>query len=178
MSEKNALDLSSIDPPVWRVMVDGVVYGPYTMGQMRGFSEEGRLLESSQVAQDDGGAFMLARTHPELMSLFQTQPQPQPPVETLEPELANYLVSVQSNADGRRAAISLLNEIGRFSELMPGCFIVYADISIVDLRAQLATLLAERGRCVIVNASTGQLAWMGLTGDADTHAKLIWKREP
>lgn len=175
MSEKNALDLSSIDPPIWRVMVDGAVYGPYTMGQMRGFSEEGRLLETSQVAQDDGGAFMPARTHPELMPLFQTVPQT--PVESLEPELANYLVSVQSNADGRRAAISLLNEIGRFSELMPGCFIVHADISIVDLRSQLATLLAERGRCVIVNASTGQLAWMGLTGDADTHAKLIWKRE-
>lgn len=175
MSEKNALDLSSIDPPVWRVMVDGVVYGPYTMGQMRGFREEGRLLEASHVAQDDGGAFLPAQSHPELMPLFQAEPQQ--PIETTEPELANYLVSMQTNADGRRAAISLLNEVGRFSELMPGCFIVHAEISIVELRSQLATLLAERGRCVIVNATSGQLAWMGLTGDADTHAKLIWKRD-
>jgi len=175
MSEKNALDLSSIDPPVWRVMVDGVVYGPYTMGQMRSFREEGRLLEASQVAQDDGGAFLPAQSHPEMMALFHATPQQ--PIETPEPEFANYMVSIQTNADGRRAAISLLNEVGRFSELMPGCFIVHAEISIVELRAQLSTLLAERGRCVIVNATSGQLAWMGLTGDADTHAKLIWKRD-
>ena len=156
-------------------MVDGVVYGPYTMGQMRSFSEEGRLLEGSQVAQDDGGAFVPAQSHPELAPLFRAAPQQ--PVETPEPEVANYFVSIQSNADGRRAAISLLNEIGRFSELMPGCFIIHTDTSIVELRSQLATLLAERGRCVIVNATTGQLAWMGLSGDADTHAKLIWKRD-
>ncbi|MEL7389943.1 MAG: hypothetical protein AAFN76_09195, partial [Pseudomonadota bacterium] len=68
-------------------------------------------------------------------------------------------------------------EIGRFSELMPGCFILRSDIGMVELRSQLSTLLAERGRCVIVNASTDQLAWFGLSADADTHAKLIWKRD-
>lgn len=174
MSDKHALDLSAIDPPIWRVMVEDVVYGPYTMGQMRSFAEEGRLLESSQVAHDDGGAFLNARLHPELCELFlapTTKPE-------MPPEPANYLISIQSNADGRRAVISLLNEIGRFSELMPGCFILHTTRALVDLRAQLSTLLAERGRCVIVNASSGQLAWMGLTSDASTHAKLIWKREP
>ncbi len=175
MPDKNALDLSSIDPPIWRIMVDDVVYGPYTMGQMQSFAEEGRLLETSQVAQDDGGAFLLARAHPDLMSMFQA-PSYEP---AAEPELApaNYLVSIQTDGDGRRAVIALLNELGKFSELMPGCFIVHSASSVVELRAQLSTLLAERGRCVIVNASTGQLAWMGLTTDANTHAKLIWKRD-
>lgn len=175
MPDKNALDLSSIDPPIWRIMVDDVVYGPYTMGQMQSFAEEGRLLETSQVAQDDGGAFLLARAHPDLMSLFQAPAYAPAVAAALEP--ANYLVSIQTDGDGRRAVISLLNELGKFSELMPGCFIVHSATSVVDLRAQLSTLLAERGRCVIVNASTGQLAWMGLTSDADTHAKLIWKRD-
>ena len=175
MSDKNALDLSSIDPPIWRVMVDTVVYGPYTMGQMQSFAEEGRLLETSQIAQGDGGAFLQARAHTELMPLFQAPagiPMPEP---DLEP--ANYLVSIQTDGDGRRAVITLLNELGRFSELMPGCFIVHSNAPVIELRAQLATLLAERGRCVIVNASTGQLAWMGLTADANTHANLIWKRD-
>ncbi|MEM9178872.1 MAG: hypothetical protein AAGA89_04140 [Pseudomonadota bacterium] len=176
MSDKNALDLSSIDPPIWRIMVEDIVYGPYTMGQMRSFAEEGRLLESSQVAYDDGGAFVNARMHPELCELF-LAPAPTPKGE-IAPEPANYLVSVQTDADGRRAVISLLNEIGRFSELMPGCFILHTTQAVVDLRSQISTLLAERGRCVIVNATTGQLAWMGLTSDANTHAKLIWKREP
>ncbi|MEL7108497.1 MAG: hypothetical protein AAGJ68_09310 [Pseudomonadota bacterium] len=175
MSDKSALDLSSIDPPVWRIMVDGVVYGPYTLGQMRTFADEGRVLETSQVAQSDGGAFMLARAHAELMPLFQA-PAPSSPVDAA-PELANFLVNVQTDGDGRRAVIALLNDIGRFSELMPGCFIVHAPTTIVDLRAQLSTLLAERGRCVVVNASTGQLAWLGLSEDANAHAKLIWKRD-
>ena len=175
MSDKNALDLSSIDPPIWRVMVDDVVYGPYTMGQMQSFAEEGRLLETSQVAQDDGGAFLLARAHPDLMSLFQA-PAHVPSAETVV-EPVNYLVTIQTDGDGRRAVIALLNALGKFSELMPGCFIVHSTTPVVELRAQLSTLLAERGRCVIVNASTGQLAWMGLTTDADTHAKLIWKRD-
>lgn len=175
MSDENALDLSSIDPPVWRVMVNDVVYGPYTMGQMQAFAEEGRLLDSSQVAHDDGGAFLHARLHPELCELFLAETPT--PIQDSPPEPANFLVSVQTDADGRRAVISLLNEIGKFSELMPGCFILHATQPVVDLRAQLSTLLAERGRCVIVNATTGQLAWMGLTSDADTHAKLIWKRD-
>lgn len=175
MQDKSALDLSSIDPPVWRIMVDGVVYGPYTLGQMRTFANEGRVIETSQVAQSDGGAFINARAHAELMPFFQAPaPTPQPDAG---PEPANILVTVQTDGDGRRAVIALLNEIGRFSELMPGCFIVHATTSIVDLRSQLSTLLAERGRCVVVNATTGQLAWMGLSEDANTHAKLIWKRE-
>lgn len=175
MLDKSALDLSSIDPPVWRIMVDGVVYGPYTLGQMRTFADERRVLETSQVAQSDGGAFMLARAHAELMPLFQA-PAPSPSAD-VEPELANFLVNVQTDGDGRRAVIALLNDVGRFSELMPGCFIVHASTTIVDLQAQLSTLLAERGRCVVVNATTGQLAWMGLSEDANTHAKLIWKRD-
>jgi len=37
-------------------------------------------------------------------------------------------------------------------------------------------VLAERGKFVIVNADTGQLAWMGLGSDADEHARTVWKR--
>ncbi|MEO1660249.1 MAG: hypothetical protein AAFR51_04625 [Pseudomonadota bacterium] len=171
MPDKTALDLSSIDPPIWRVIVDEAVYGPYTLGQMKVFVAEGRLHSASKVAQGDGGAFLLAHQHIDLKSLFGPDP-----AAKAEPQASNYLVTLQTDGDGRRAAISLFNEIGRFAELMPGCFIVDTTQTIVDLRAQLSTLLAERGRCVIVNARTGQLGWMGLKQDADTHAKLIWKR--
>ena len=175
MSDENALDLSSIDPPIWRVIVEEVVYGPYTLGQMKTFVEEGRLRESSKVAQGDGGAFSLAYQHADLRALFVAEDAGATPEDT--PQASNYMVTLQTDGDGRRAAISLFNEIGRFAELMPGCFIVDTTHTIVELRAQLSTLLAERGRCVIVNARTGQLGWMGLRPDADAHAKLIWKRD-
>ena len=175
MPDKNALDLSSIDPPIWRIMVEGAVYGPYTFGQLQSFAAEGRLSEASKVANGDGGAFLIARSHAELASLFQTQPDDAAPVENEAP--SNYFLTVQTDGDGRRAVIMLLNEVGTFSELMPGSFILTSTQTIVELRAQLSTVLAERGRCVIVNARTGQLAWMGLKPDADAHAKLIWKRD-
>ena len=175
MSDKNALDLSSIDPPVWRIMVEGAVYGPYTFGQLQAFAAEGRLSETSKVANGDGGDFLLARAHAELMPLFQAQPSSNMPIENTEP--SNYFLTVQTDGDGRRAVIALLNEFGTFSELMPGSFIVSSMQTIVELRAQVSTVLAERGKCVIVNARTGQLAWMGLNSDADAHAKLIWKRD-
>ena len=175
MPDKNALDLSSIDPPIWRIMVDEVVYGPYTFGQLQSFAAEGRLNETSKVANGDGGAFIPAHSHTELASLFHAQGRETAPVESDVP--SNYFLTVQTDGDGRRAVIMFLNEVGTFSELMPGSFILTSTQTIVELRAQLSTVLAERGRCVIVNARTGQLAWMGLKPDADAHAKLIWKRD-
>lgn len=175
MASNDALDLSSIDPPIWRIMVNGVVYGPYTLGQMRNFVDEGRLLSSSRVASGDGGAFISAFEHRTLRDLFSADTPSSPPTEL--PDAANYLISARSDSDGRAGLISLLNQIGRFSELMPGTFILHAEISAVDLHNQLSTVLAERGKFVIANTNTGQLAWMGLGADADHHARAIWKRK-
>lgn len=175
MASNDALDLSSIDPPIWRMMVSGVVYGPYTLGQMRNFVEEGRLMASSQVASGDGGAFVSAFEHRTLRDLFAADTVTSPPTE--RPEAANFLITARTDRDGRAGLISLLNQTGRFSELMPGTFILHAEISAVDLHNQLSTVLAERGKFVIANTNTGQLAWMGLGADADHHARAIWKRK-
>ncbi|MHA7901338.1 MAG: hypothetical protein ACX94B_15865 [Henriciella sp.] len=175
MVDRNALDLSAIDPPIWRVMVDGAVYGPYTLGQMKVFAEEGRLLDTSKVASGDGGAFLSAFEHKELRSLIPgyTTPIAAAPTE----QAANFLITLQSDGDGRRAAIAVLNKAGRFAELMPGCFILHSVMPIKRLREDLSTVLAERGRFVIVNASSGRLAWMGLSPDANDFAKAVWKRD-
>ncbi len=175
MSNGNALDLSSIDPPIWRVMVEDVVYGPYTLGQMKTFAEEGRILDTSKIASGDGGAFKSAFEHTEIRNLIPAyQRQNEPEAELAS---ANYLITLQSNGDGRRAAIAVLNETGTFAELMPGCFILRAAVSIRSLREKLSTVLAERGRFVIVNASSGRLTWMGLSQDANTHAKRVWTKD-
>lgn len=175
MTSNDALDLSSIDPPVWRIMVGEVAYGPYTLGQMRSFAEEGRLLASSRVARGDGGAFTAAFEYRPLRDLFAAEADEPPPVE--QSEAANFMISVRTDSDGRSGVISLLNQVGRFSELMPGTFILHAEISLVALHGQLSTILAERGKFVLANTKTGQLAWMGLGPDADHHARAIWKRE-
>lgn len=174
MAPNDALDLSAIDPPIWRIMVGDVVYGPYTFGQMQSFVEEGRLSPASRVACDEDGAFSPALEHSALRVLFAANETPEPADRI---EAANYLITARTDGDGRRALIAVLNEIGRFSELMSGTFILNAEISLLDLQGQLATILAERGKVVIVNAGTGQLAWSGLGPDADQHARAIWKRQ-
>ena len=176
MSDRNALDLSSVDPPIWRVMVDEAVYGPYTLGQMKAFAEEGRLADMSMVAAGDGGAFKNAFEHPELRPLIPGRAEAPKADAQITP--SNFFITIQSDADGRRAVISLLNTTGRFAELMPGSFILNATISVTALREKLSTVLAERGRFVIANASTGQLAWMGLKDEAGGYAKTVWKRAP
>jgi hypothetical protein len=175
MALNDALDLSQIDPPIWRIAVAGVVYGPYTFGQMKSFAEEDRIRSHSSVANGDGGAFYLASEHPELSPLFADDTPTRTPEDA--PEAANYLITIRTDGDGRRAMIALLNQMGRFAELMPGTFVLNAPVSALDLRNQLATVLAERGKFVIVNADSGQLAWMGLGADIDQHARTVWKRD-
>ena len=175
MASNDALDLSQIDPPVWRIKVADAVYGPYTLGQMRGFIEEGRVNAASRVTQGVDGEFLSARDKSELSPFFPNEPEATSP--EIRAKAANFVVTAQTDGDGRRAVISAFNQIGRFSELMPGTFILNAEISAFDLRNQLSTILAERGKFVIVNADTGQLAWMGLGADIDQHARAIWKRK-
>jgi len=154
-------------------MVADVVYGPYTLGQMRGFIEEGRLAAKSRVARGDGGEFRAAGAYLDFAAEF---PHTPPPTRDDKPAPSNFLLTVQTDGDGRRAVISVLNQSGQFSELMAGTFILNAEMTAYDLRTQLSTVLAERGKFVIVNADTGQLAWMGLGTDTDQHARAVWKR--
>ena len=137
--------------------------------------EEDRIRSHSSVANGDGGAFYLASEHPELSPLFADDTPTRTPEDA--PEAANYLITIRTDGDGRRAMIALLNQMGRFAELMPGTFVLNAPVSALDLRNQLATVLAERGKFVIVNADSGQLAWMGLGADIDQHARTVWKRD-
>ena len=174
MAQKDALDLSAIDPPVWHIKVGDVVYGPYTLGQMRSFAAENRLQANSNVSREPDGNYSAALAHSDLRVLFDEADATT--ATAAAAEAANFLIALRTDADGRRAVIAVLNELGRFSELMSGTFILHAAISAFDLRNQLSTILAERGKFVIVNATTGQLAWMGLGSETDQHARAVWKR--
>ena len=172
MASDDALDLSEIDPPVWRIMASNVVYGPYTLGQMRGFHGEGRLAAASKVAEGDGGAFLAAAEHPALAGLFGAEPQR---AVMAEPAEANYLITARVKGESRAEIIRVLNEVGRFAELMPGTFVLNAAIGLSDLRKRLEAVTEAGDRLVIVNASNGRLAWLGLGPETDIHVRSVWK---
>jgi hypothetical protein len=160
MNNDETLDLSEIDPPIWRIMANDIVYGPYTLGQMRAFQTEGRVAMTSKVADGDGGAFMEAKDQPRLASLFRAVEQM--PVSLEAAAEANYLIGI-------------LNEIGRFAELMPGTFVLSAAISIGELRKRLNSVSEMGDKLVVVNADNGRLAWLGLGPETDIHVRSVWK---
>ena len=70
MVQKDALDLSAIDPPVWHIKVGDIVYGPYTLGQMRSFAAEDRLRANSSVARGAESTYSAALAYSDLRTLF------------------------------------------------------------------------------------------------------------
>ncbi len=175
MSSDDTLDLSQVDPPVWRVMVKQTVYGPYTLGQMRSFILEGRLSINSSTADGDGGAFMPAGEQPGLTRVFRQHLNPKQPETEAAP--ANHVVILRETGDSRRAIISALNEIGRFAEIMPGIYLLNTATRTAKLREHLSRVAAPDDRILIVNTDSGRLAWLGLPAKTNAHIRAVWKQK-
>jgi hypothetical protein len=173
MSREDTLDLAQVDPPVWRIMVGDVAYGPYTLGQMRSFLGEERLNIHSRVADGDGGAFMPAGEQPGLQSIFREHLTPQ---VNAEAEATNQVVIVRHVEGSRSAMIGVLNELGTFGEVMPGVYLINTTATTKALRDSLTAVSEDGDRILVVNAANGRLGWQGLGPEADTHIRAIWDR--
>ncbi|MEM5518391.1 hypothetical protein WNY37_15655 [Henriciella sp. AS95] len=169
--ESSALDLAEIDPPQWRVLVNGSVYGPYTLGQMQGFIRERRILEQTRVACGDGGAFTSASDHEGLSGLFGALKSP---AEDAGAEPANYLVIARLAATGEMQLISALNRLGKFAEVMPGVWALRSTARQARIRDRIHATIGSTDQVMIANATTGRLAWLNLGPEADIHIKTVW----
>ncbi|MBR9834332.1 MAG: hypothetical protein GYB42_03905 [Alphaproteobacteria bacterium] len=174
MSKQDILDLSQVDPSIWRVMVKDTVYGPYTLGQMRSFALEGRLTPHSRTAEGDGGAFIPASEQAALRPLFLQRPAEKTADAPARP--ANHIIVLKSLGDSRHRVIRVLNTIGRFVEIMPETFLVHTPTRTPKIRELINEVLDEKDRVVIVNASNGRLGWIGLGPELDSHIRAVWKR--
>lgn len=175
MASDEVLDLSDVDPPVWRLMVAGVVYGPYTLGQMRGFVAENRLTGDSKTAEGDGGAFIPAREHPGLAELFSARtPSPAP----TPGQLCNHVIVFRGVGDNRDEVIGLLNDHGTFCEVLPGTYLLQTLTQTPRLRELLEAVCEPDDRFMIVNADNGRLGWRGLGPEADVAVRTVWSKSP
>ncbi|MEM9938037.1 MAG: hypothetical protein AAF768_04265 [Pseudomonadota bacterium] len=172
MVSSEPLDLAEIDPPRWRIMTDDVVYGPYTLGQMRSFADEDRLRENSKVADGDGGAFIAAWDHDDLKLLFSPSSPPEAKTEPRQPD--NHMIFFRHVGESRAAALQMLNQLGKFAEMMPGVYLLSSAERTSQIRLQLAEISAPGDQIVVVNATRGRLAWAGLGDDTDALVQSIW----
>lgn len=176
MSSEQALDLSEMDPAEWRVLVNEVVYGPYTLGQMVGFIAEKRVGPGTQVAEGDGGAFLPAQQHHPLKAHLKEALRPSGQQEAVE-DVSNYLIIAKLTGTGEIQLVSVLNRLGKFAEIMPGVWALRSSVKQARLRDQLNQTVTSADQVMIANASTGRLAWLNLGPEADVHIRRVWNAD-
>ena len=174
MTDETALNLSDIDPPQWRVLVNGTVYGPYTLGQMQGFIHERRISSLTRVARGETAEFAPAAEQPQLQSLFETRADRD---EETEAEPANYLIATRLAGTGEMQFMGALNRLGTFAEVMPGVWILRSKVRQAKVRDRLQAVVGLEDQVMIANATNGRLAWLNLGPEADIHIRQVWDAE-
>lgn len=165
---QSPVNLSDIDPPVWRVLAGDTVYGPYTFGQMSAFKAEGRIAADTRVADGPGAAFRPAAESPALAALF----QPQFVQEVGEP--ANFLVATRIAGTRRPELIRTLNQLGRTAEIAPGICVLRSRVSLARIRAQVEKVAEKDDSVVIVDASHDRIGWLHLGPETDARVRQVW----
>ena len=171
MTDETVLNLSEVDPADWHVLVNGTVYGPYTLGQMQGFIRERRVGSRTQVAHGQAEKFKPAAEQAALASMFETGSRP---IEETEAEPANYLIAAHLSGTGEMQMMGALNRLGTFAEVMPGVWILRSKARQSRVRARLQETVGQADQVMIANATTGRLAWLNLGPEADVHIRQVW----
>ncbi len=176
MPSDTPLDLNNVDPAVWRVRAGETIYGPYTLGQMKVFTSEGRIASHTMVCKGDMAAFKRAAETPEIAEILSKRPA-QAEGEQGEATLTNYVVVAQAEGANPSAVTATLNTLGRFVEAAPGVFILRSQERLAKIRDRLGSFSGVHDRFVIVDADHSRLAWLGLDPDTDAHIRSVWNQD-
>lgn len=171
MADDGALKLGDIDPPRWRVLVNGTTYGPYTLGQMQGFVRERRIGPGTLVSGRQDSDFTAASEHDAMRSMFETG-QGGESEDVQAP--SNYLIVARLTGTGVMQFIGALNRLGKFAEVMPGVWTLRTKARQSRVRDRLQATIASGEQVMIANATTGRLAWLNLGPEADVHIRRVW----
>lgn len=169
--QESSLDLAEIDPPQWRVLVSGSVYGPYTLGQMQGFVRERRIGPATQIAFGDGGAFLAAAEHKKLSVFFADGGSSTADADT---EPANFLIIAKLIGTGEMQLIGALNRLGKFAEVMAGVWVLRSKVKQARVRDHIRSTVSSGDQVMIANVTSGRLAWLNLGPEADIHIRGVW----
>lgn len=168
-----ALNLADLDPAVWHVMGQGKAHGPFTLGQLQSLADSGRLGPLARISGGDGEPFVPALDHPLLRPRIQAALEAR---AARRAEATNFvLVCGPGLTPGDRHAIGhALNPLGRFSEPMPGTFILRSAHILGDVRRAIATTLPEGAQIMIFESRDARLGWTGLPIAQAETLRTIW----
>ena len=173
------LDLSQVDPPVWRVLIKNTAYGPYTLGQMQSFVEEGRIALQTKVAKGDGEPFVAAETIRELQDALRkkhlSQPKRRASDQTEAPH--NFIIISRLTGMGEDSLIKRLNTLGSFGIAMTGVYVLRSSTKLSVLQNALQQVTGARDEVLIVDATADRLGWFNLGPEADVHLRSVWDKK-
>lgn len=175
MSADSPLDLSQLDPLVWRVLSRGEAHGPYTLAQVRSYITNGRIGPGTRIAVDTGAPFLPALHQPQLAPLFEQLNQER---SAQRAKASNFVIVIRSELgsinETRAHASKALNPLGKFAETMPGVYILRAAMRVNDLRTALTQDAESPFQMMIAEAPDGRLGWHGLDATMDSRLRNIW----
>ncbi|HEX2590082.1 MAG TPA: DUF4339 domain-containing protein [Rhizomicrobium sp.] len=175
---------------LWTISVDGRIYGPYSLEQMRTFAGEGRLAPTSLVARPDQQNFRDASEVPELAALFRSN-RPQALAEVMEEpapsfgreapaEHAGEMAHIVIMADMKSRSLTGLEEeifnLGPAYTILPQAWLVKTSLPVSLIRNQLIQKLGKLDQLFIVDATNDRALWFNFGPEADTKLRRLWAK--
>lgn len=175
VADSAPVDLSRIDPAIWRVLAGGDVHGPYTLGQIQQFVIEGRLHAASRISGGDQQPFLPIRDMPRLAetlaSAFAERAR-------RRAEAANYLITARAPAPAEAALWrdlpACLDALGKHMQPIPGTFLLRSARSLSEVRAALAEALPKTAQVFVLQTREARLGWVGFEEDMAEAVRPVW----
>lgn len=169
------IDLSRIDPAVWRVLVADAAHGPFTLGQIQQFVIEGRLHAASRLSGGDDQPFLPIRDNPRLTAALSAAFAER---ARRRAEAANYLITARAPApvEGAlwRDLPGCLDALGLHMQPMPGTYLLRSGKSLEEVRAALAAALPKTAQVFVLQTREARLGWVGFNEDMSEAVRPVW----
>lgn len=171
----NALNLADLDPAVWHIMAKDKAHGPFTLGQLQSFADGGKIGPMTRISSGDGEPFLPALNHSALRARIEAFQVGRTARRT---EASNFVIisgpDAAAGASRRHLIGAALNLLGRFSEPMPGTYILRCARPLSDVRRALEAATPGGAQLLIFESRDARLGWTGLPAQGSEAILAVW----
>ena len=175
VTAETPVELSRIDPPVWRFLAGREIFGPYTIGELQKFAIEGRITPRSLIAQGEAEPF---RAVSEIPRLTETLSGAFAERIRRRAEAANFLIITRAPLPAEAELASQIPEclagLGKFMMLMHGTWLLRSARPLASVRIALTGALPRNVQFVVMEAREARLSWLGLGDEMANAVRTVW----
>lgn len=171
----DTLNLAELDPAIWHILAQDKAHGPFTLGQLQAFADAGKIGPMTRISSGNGEPFLPALDIPSLRARIETFLETR---AARRAEASNFvIISSQVSGAGtncRRALGTVLNDLGRFAEPMPGTFVLRSDRPLAEVRRLLFAAVAQDTQLLVFESRDARLGWTGLSIQGADGVRAVW----